>query len=65
MGRIIVHRIYKVKDAEKRIYITKGDANQSVDPIDIKPDSYVGKVVMKINYVGWPTVYLSELIKNK
>lgn len=48
------HRIVKVSedDGEGR-YLTKGDANENVDPREIEEDTVVGKVLFSIPVVGY------------
>ena len=58
---IVVHRIVKkVKLSNEVIYYTKGDFNDFIDDIIIERDMVVGVVDLKIPYVGYPTVWLSE-----
>ena len=58
-GRIIVHRVVQV--IEKK-YRTKGDNNTTTDEWTIYPDDIVGKVKIRLKYLGWPTVKLNEWI---
>ena len=59
---IIVHRIVEVrKDGKKTIYKTKGDANNSVDDMDIEFEDVKGRVLFKVPFVGYPAVWLKEL----
>lgn len=64
--RIIIHRLVKIttKDNEK-IYITKGDANNTEDNVEIKLKNIKGKVIVKIPYISYPSVFISELISQK
>lgn len=61
--QIIVHRIIEKNEKDKSDirYITKGDNNNSEDPM-IKEDQIIGVVKFKIWYVGYPSVYLNELL---
>jgi len=60
--KIIVHRLMKIdKHNNKKYYYTKGDANNAIDNYIIYEDTIKGKVVYKIPYIGYPTVWLSEL----
>ena len=54
----ITHRISKQIDPDK--YITKGDANISDDPSAIYKHQIIGKVVMKIPYLGYILIYLKQ-----
>lgn len=59
---IIVHRITKViKIDDETIYYTKGDANKKEDKFLIKKDNIIGIVKYKIPYIGYPTIWFSEL----
>ena len=62
---IVVHRINKVVGTGKKVsYIMKGDANNGVDPKPISRSEIQGIVRIKIPYIAWPTVWLSELFNN-
>ena len=59
---IIVHRlIKKVKVGNQYYFYTQGDANQEIDHYAIKEDDIIGKVNIKIPYIGLPTVWLNNL----
>lgn len=61
-GVIVVHRIIKkIHTDDEYFFYTKGDNNNSADNYVIKPDSIVGVVNHKINYLGLPTVWLNNL----
>lgn len=53
---IITHRLMKIGG---NVYITKGDANQGIDPF-VRPRLVIGRAVMIIPYFG----YLYLIIKN-
>ena len=64
----IVHRvvdIFELKNTGEKtevLYITKGDANTSVDATPVNPSNIVGKVMYKIPYMGYPAVWLTNMI---
>ena len=60
----IVHRVVEIKkiDGESRYY-TKGDANEDLDSGYRTEADIVGLTDMKVAYVGYPTLWLRELIK--
>ncbi len=68
--RPIIHRIVSI-DGE--IIATKGDHNSQqlrkgnnifdTDETNIDKDQIVGKAVLKIPYLGWPKIWLIELLK--
>ena len=65
-GVIIVHRVVDInKRVEGQKYQTKGDANETADAWKLSDQDIVGKVVLRIRWLGLPTVALSELIKDK
>jgi signal peptidase len=58
---LIVHRINKkVFLDEEYAYMTKGDFNKSIDNWIVESDMIVGKVVKKIPYIAWPSVWINE-----
>lgn len=59
----IIHRIVKILDEDKRTLYTKGDNNKIEDGWPITEDEYIGKVIFKIRYLGYPSVWISELVK--
>ena len=63
-GKRVVHRIVEetVVDGELR-YITKGDANEDIDAGYVTDAQIVGKVRLKVLYVGYPSLWLYEIAK--
>ena len=60
--KVIVHRIAEVKEQQgKIVYVTKGDVNNSVDAQTVTRKQVKGTVVMRIPFIAYPTVWLSEL----
>ena len=64
-GRLIVHRIVSVKhtDDGKVEVTTKGDNNNANDPWVITEDDMIGTVSFMILYIGYPSVWVNELLK--
>ena len=61
-NKIISHRITKViKRGSNVYYKTKGDNNDQEDNTVIEEEKVIGKVVVRIKYIGLPSVWLSEL----
>ncbi len=68
--RPIIHRIIKINDDGS--FQTKGDHNgkqltkdnniYNTDETNISEDQIIGKAVIKIPYLGWPKIWLTELI---
>ena len=62
---LILHRIIDIQYsmAGNRMYITKGDNNNTKDEGFITNDDIVGSYKFKIPKIGYPSVWLQELIK--
>ncbi len=61
-NKIIVHRLIKIININgEKFYYTKGDANNSIDNYKIKREQIRGTVKLYIPFLGYPTVWLSEL----
>lgn len=62
----ITHRVVQIQLAPDgsgtRLYITKGDNSPSQDA-PVKPEQIVGIVRAEIPYIGYPSVWLKEIIK--
>lgn len=55
---LITHRIYAIND--DKTYVTKGDANNNVDPMVVKYDKIIGKVAkVYIPYVGYYVAFIN------
>ena len=58
----IVHRVVNVvQDNGKYYFYTKGDANNHEDNFTIEKEMVIGKVSIRIPWLGIPTVWLNEL----
>ena len=66
-NRLIVHRIIDIENIneDEYVYYTKGDANATPDGYPLTRKDIVGKVKIKIKWIGIPSVGLSELLSNK
>ena len=53
-GVIVIHRIINVNS--DGTFITKGDYNNTSDPLYVKKDQVVGKVMFKIPFVAYPAL---------
>lgn len=58
-GTTVTHRIVSV-DLERELLITKGDANQTNDPVPVSFDNVLGKVMFCLPLAG----YLSLLLRS-
>ena len=56
-NQMIVHRVVSINN----YYVTKGDANNSVDYIKIKKEDIKGVYQFHIKYLGYPSIWLNEL----
>lgn len=63
-GNNIVHRVIDIEviNNEVRIY-TKGDANENADAGFITPADVVGKAITKLPGIGYPTLWMRELVR--
>ena len=60
---VVIHRIvdsYMVD--EERVFVLKGDNNESEDPKVVHYDQIIGKVSFSIPKIGYPSVWLSEFL---
>ena len=58
-----VHRVVEIEEIDGiKYYRTKGDANNTIDNIDIKFEDIKGKVLYRIPYIARPSVWLTELM---
>lgn len=55
----IVHRIIK---KDNNLIITKGDSNEIADYDPVNPNQYIGVVKIYIPYIGYPAVWVQELL---
>lgn len=61
-GRNTVHRITQIEEINGEIfYHTKGDNNNAEDNMLVPLNNVYGKVIYKIPYIGYPSVYIEEL----
>ena len=62
-GKIITHRVVNMKKVDgKMVYTTKGDNNEVNDNFEVYNEDIVGLVKYKIEYIGYPSIILSELM---
>lgn len=62
-GVSFIHRVISIKTINgKRSYITKGDANKYQDAWNVTDDDVIGIYKTRILWVGYPAVFLSELM---
>lgn len=64
-GRQIVHRVIearKVNGIDR--YITKGDANLQQDEGHITKDQIIGRYILRVPYMGYPSLWLRDIFAN-
>ena len=60
-GILITHRVVNIETIDgERVYITKGDHNDTIDRSPVKFDQIQGKVVMRIPKIGYLKYFLIE-----
>lgn len=63
-GALTTHRINAVRDAGTPGlgFVTKGDANEDVDPVEVEPGQVVGQVRLDVPLLGWVVTGVSTPI---
>lgn len=57
-GNQIIHRVINItKDNGKLYFETKGDNNGTSDPLPVTESQITGKVLFKIPYLAYPSVW--------
>ncbi|MBR3254446.1 signal peptidase I [Candidatus Saccharibacteria bacterium] len=60
----VIHRVIKVSTvAGKKRYYTKGDTNEHEDDGFVTDEDLVGKVIIKVPAIGWPTLWLKKVFE--
>lgn len=58
----VVHRVIQInKENDVLVFTTKGDSNKSKDKDPVLEDDVVGKVIVRIPFIGYPAVLLTQL----
>ena len=58
-GYTVIHRIIEKKQKNGEfLFITKGDNNQMADSENVKEKQLIGKVIFKIKYLGYQSIWL-------
>lgn len=60
---VVTHRVI-AKDAEKKVVVTQGIANNTADG-EIAADNILGVVRFHANYIGYPSIWLAESVMAK
>lgn len=57
----VIHRIVEIREENGVVtYITKGDNNNAPDTKPVYADQVVGKVIFRIPYIGWLTLWMNS-----
>lgn len=60
----VIHRIHEIQETDEGLlFITKGDNNNAPDSKPVKPEQIQGLYKFHVKYVGFPSVFLSELLR--
>lgn len=62
--KILIHRVVEIENINGvNHYRTKGDINGTRDNVDITMDKIYGEVYLRIPYIAYPSVWLSEFMQ--
>ena len=61
--KVIIHRIVSITNNDEGIKVvdTKGDANNTNDNVELKDDDIVGRMIIRVPYLAWPTIWFREV----
>ena len=60
-GILVTHRVINIEDVNgEKIFITKGDHNETIDRTPVKFNQIQGKVVMRVPKIGYLKYFLIE-----
>lgn len=59
----VVHRIERILEKnEERFFVTKGDDNNSEDSVPVGKEQIIGRVVLSVPKLGYPSLYIRKLL---
>ena len=62
----IVHRIHELQTYKnKEAYLTKGDADNGADNYIVPRDHVKGVIKLRVPFIAYPTIWLSEMFKKR
>ena len=65
-SKMIIHRLVDTRvEGNTTYYITKGDANNGNDNINLTIENIKGRVVFKIKYIAIPNLWLKDIIEKE
>ena len=60
----VMHRVIKIETTNNQKYFsTKGDNLTTKDPLKVKEDQIIGEIEIVIPRLGYPSVWLYEILK--
>ena len=63
-NKMVIHRIVKIVQLNNEYYFyTKGDNNNAEDGYPIEVKDIIGTASVKIPYIGYPTLWLNNMVK--
>ena len=63
-GKQTVHRLVEIEKVGKKTYYrTKGDANPTIDNVNLQAKDIKGTVLMRIPVIAYPSIYFNEELK--
>lgn len=63
-NKILIHRVVEIEEIDgEKYYRTKGDVSGTRDNIDITIDKIYGEVKLKIPFIAYPSVWLTEFVQ--
>ena len=59
---IVTHRVVAIDDRDNTLYFTtRGDSNDKPDSFETSSEQVLGRVVSVGKFIGFPTVWISEV----
>ncbi|MBQ7136444.1 MAG: signal peptidase I [Bacilli bacterium] len=60
----VIHRVHEIEQTDDGpLFTTKGDNNNAPDSKKVKPDQIQGIYRFHVKYIGFPSVWLSEVLR--
>ncbi len=62
---VVVHRVVNINQSKGYSFNTKGDANNKKDNFIVSEKDVIGKVDFIVKYVGFPTIWINEMLRRE